>query len=87
LELSRLQNTEFPIEKQVLNICDVLADASQSASALAREKGIAIRTDFIVPLIRMNGDYGRIRQMFLAVLDNAVKFSPENGEIEVIASE
>lgn len=31
----------------------------------------------------MAGDYGRLRQMFLIVLDNAIKFSPTGSEIHV----
>jgi len=33
--------------------------------------------------VTVQGDYGRLRQMFLIVLDNAVKFSGENSRIEV----
>ena len=32
------------------------------------------------------GDYGRLRQMFLIVLDNAVKFSPANDTVLVTAN-
>ena len=31
----------------------------------------------------MYGDYDRLRQMFLVILDNAVKFSPEGSTIHV----
>ncbi len=87
LDLSRLQNADFSIEKQPVNICDVLSDAAKSASALARDRNIRIRTDFQKPCLLFEGDYGRLRQMFLIVLDNAVKFSPPDSGIEVKAAQ
>jgi len=34
----------------------------------------------------MMGDYDRIRQMFLIILDNAIKFSDDNSTIHIILS-
>ena len=60
-----------------------LCDAARSASQLAREKNVTIRRSCDEPAPRLTGDYGRLRQMFLIVLDNAVKFSPAGGEVTV----
>ncbi len=35
----------------------------------------------------MEGDYDRLRQMFLVIFDNAVKFSPEDSTVYVTFSE
>ncbi|BAK98276.1 putative two-component histidine kinase [Oscillibacter valericigenes Sjm18-20] len=83
LDLSKLQNTDFKIDKQELNLCDILSDAVRSAGHLAREKDIQIRQEFDTESLAVSGDYGRLRQMFLIVLDNAVKFSPAGSEIDV----
>jgi signal transduction histidine kinase len=87
LDLSSLQNADFRIEKQPVNLCDVLSDAVKSASSLARERNIEIRTDFQASCLLIRGDYGRLRQMFLVILDNAVKFSPSDASVDVTASE
>ena len=80
LDLSRLQNPHFAIEKQQLSLNDVLSDVIRSARQIAKQKNVNIN------LIKSNqeafnkeliGDYGRLRQMFLIILDNAIKFSPE----------
>ena len=84
LELSRLQNTDFKIEMQELNICDVLKDSVRSASNLARKKNINIEYSFDRDVFLTKGDYGRLRQMFLTVIDNSVKFSYENSSINII---
>lgn len=83
LELSRLQNADFKIEMQELNLCDVLNDAVRSASNIARKKNINIDLKLDKDVFITKGDYGRLRQMFLIVIDNAIKFSPENSTINL----
>jgi signal transduction histidine kinase len=83
LELSRLQNVDFKIEMQELNICDVLKDSLRSASNLARQKNINIQYNSDKDVFLTKGDYGRLRQMFLTVIDNAIKFSHDNKSIYI----
>lgn len=84
LDLSRLQNPDFAIEKQPLYLNDVLSDALRSARQIAKAKDVKV--DFISneANLKMEGDYGRLRQMFLVILDNAIKFSHVGGKVEVI---
>ncbi|MBR1590650.1 MAG: HAMP domain-containing histidine kinase [Acidaminococcaceae bacterium] len=83
LDLSRLQNVDFPIEKEPLNFCEVVQGAVRSARNLAREKNITVQCELDEPVYKMTGDYGRLNQMLMIFLDNAVKFSPENSSVEV----
>ena len=83
LDLTKLQNPEFPIEQSKVILQDVLSDALHAADQIARKKRITIRRDMAEEKRTLTGDYGRLRQMFLIVLDNAVKFSGEGGAIEV----
>ncbi|SHF28215.1 sensor histidine kinase [Schwartzia succinivorans] len=82
-ELTRLENPDFTIEKSQGSITDALEDAVSSANRIASKKNIAIKAVSPIMPVIMDMDYGRIRQMFLIVLDNAVKFSPADGEIEL----
>ena len=83
LDLSRLQNVDFPIEKEPLNFCEVVQGAVRSARQLAREKNITVTCETDTPIYKMTGDFGRLNQMLMIFLDNAVKFSPENSNVEV----
>ena len=83
LDLSRLQNIDFPIDKEPLNFCEVVQGAVRSARQLAREKNITVACELDTPMYKMTGDFGRLNQMLMIFLDNAVKFSPENGSVEV----
>lgn len=83
LELSRLQNPQYSIIKEVININDVLSDAIASIRAKANNKQINIELNELKTPILLEGDYGRLKQMFLIVLDNSIKFSPNNSMISV----
>jgi signal transduction histidine kinase len=83
LDLSRLQNMDFPIEKEPLNLCDVVQDAVRSSRRLGLEKDIDIDLSSDTDLYVLNGDYGRLRQMLLVFLHNSIKFSDEGGKVEV----
>ncbi|MCB2286773.1 sensor histidine kinase [Clostridium algidicarnis] len=81
LDLSRLQNTDFKIEMQQINLCDVINDVIRSASQIAKLKGVNIKQNQDTHIFEVLGDYGRLRQMLLIILDNAIKFSPKGGVV------
>lgn len=83
LDLSRLQNTDFPIEREPLNMCAVVQDAVRGSRRLGLEKEIQITAELDKETYVINGDYGRLRQMLMIFLHNSIKFSPEKSSIEV----
>ncbi len=83
LTLSKMQNPDFVIEKEPVDLKQVMMDMIRAAKALADEKGIRIKyTRCDGPCI-IDADYGRLKQMFLVIVDNAVKFSNEGGEVHI----
>ena len=84
LDLSRLQNTDFPIEKEPLDFCAVIQDAVRGSRRLGLEKEIKITAELDKEPYLINGDYGRLRQMLMIFLHNSIKFSPEKSSIEVV---
>ena len=76
LELSRLQNLDFSLNVGTLELSELLGDVAMSAGALCERKGIVFSCEEPISRFELEGDYTRLRQMLLAVIDNAVKFTP-----------
>lgn len=83
LELSRLQNTSFQIDKTELNLIDILKEVIRSMQRVAEQKQVEIKLENEIGNICFWGDYGRLRQMFMIIFDNAIKFSPLHSRIFV----
>lgn len=83
LELSRLQNSSFEIHKGDLNLTDLITDAIRSMERIAEKKNVHIHLDNQAGLVVFCGDYDRLRQMFMTILDNSIKFSPPGDAISV----
>lgn len=86
LELSRLQNPDYSIEKAHINILSVVEDAVRICRYLAQKEHHTILLERPAPPFSFYGDYGRLRQMFVTVLDNAIKFSVPDTPIRVAVS-
>lgn len=84
LELSRLENPEFTMTMESVNLVDILSDSLRSLRVSAAEKKQTLELENQYPKpITIQGDYGRIRQLFVILLENALKFSPELTPITV----
>ena len=82
--LSKMQNPDFKIEKEPISLIQIFSDVVRHGRILGKDKGIEFVVDMPEnePCLIM-GDYDRLRQMFLIIVDNAVKFSEKNGRIEI----
>lgn len=83
LDLTKLESPDFSIEISEISLRDLIDDIIRSSRKLALGKNIRIIQENI-PNILIKGDYGRLRQMFLILIDNAIKFSEESTEIKVV---
>lgn len=77
LDLSRLQNPDFSLNISEFNLCDCVSDAVRSARRVADAKNLQIDYGYDTAECMFKGDYDRVRQMLLIVLDNAVKFTDD----------
>ena len=83
LILSKMQNPDFELDKEVLNVIAVMQDALRSMRILMAEKNIVSVLDYEDECSLIEGDYDRIRQLFLILLQNAVKYADDDTEIRV----
>lgn len=82
LDMSAILSGKVPLEIGPVDLADVLERARETIEPMARQKQITIDAEYLaVPMLQ--GDAGRLKQVFWNLLANAVKFTPENGHIRV----
>jgi heavy metal sensor kinase len=69
-----------PDNFQDVNVMDLLTELSQDVEALAQEKGLRFS---LGPMdnLTIKGDRLKLRQLFLNILDNAVRYTPSGGSV------
>lgn len=83
LILSKMQNPEFQLNMEVINVIAVAQDVLRGLRVITEEKKLDVNLSYNDECSLIEGDYDRIRQLFLIILQNAVKYSFENGKISV----
>ena len=71
------------MDTEILNVIAVMQDSLRSIRVLMNEKRIHSTLDYDDECSLIDGDYDRIRQLFLVLLQNAVKYADEDTEIRV----
>ena len=83
LDLTRITRGKMPLELQRVDVHDVLRDALGNIRPEIEAKRLELKKDFsTVPAIVL-GDAVRLQQVLWNLLKNAVKFTPEEGWIQV----
>ena len=80
--LSRMEEAQSSIPHVEFPVSDVVAEQAQSFRSLAKTQGKTF-TEAITPMLTLCGDEKAVRQLTSILLDNAVKYSPEGGEIRL----
>jgi len=81
LDIERLESGKFDLDLKEGDLVETIERAADSIEALAREKNITI--DLPDESASAFFDADRAMQVFVNVLSNAVKFSPEAAEVKV----
>lgn len=83
LVLSKLQNPDFMLDMEIINVIAVAQDVLRSARVLMAEKQMTVSLEYDDECSMILGDYDRIRQLFLILVQNAIKYSYPKSKIEV----
>lgn len=83
LDTSMLELKKFKIYKIPRRIEEIAKSALEDISRLAEIKKRTLSLEIETPLPVIDSDEKRIKQVFNILLTNAVKFTPDNGNVEV----
>ena len=84
LTFSSLNQNQLPISTEVLQVKQILESNIDLVSKLAKEKNLDIKMNYEKLPDFIESDKARLSQVFLNLLNNAIKFT-EHGEINITA--
>jgi heavy metal sensor kinase len=67
---------------QPVDLRGLLAGALEDLAVLAQQKGVVVNTT-LAESLPVSGDALQLRQLFLNLLDNAVRYTPEGGTVSI----
>ncbi len=85
LELSKIESGRVSFKQEHMDLRAVIDRTLSMIKPLADKKGHRLLTHLEEPLPRLAGDEDRLVQVLTNLLDNAVKYTPEQGTITVAA--
>jgi two-component system, NarL family, sensor histidine kinase BarA len=85
LDLGKLESGTMRMTMRPIGIEPVLGEVVSTLTPTARKKGVALAFDASAPLAPVNADPERLRQVFLNLVENAIKFTPHDGSVTLRA--
>lgn len=83
LTLARADAGKETLDRTPVDLASLVLEVSGQAEKLARQKGITLACQAPEGIAAISGDRGTLRRLFFILLDNAVKYTPPGGEIQV----
>lgn len=90
LDMSKLESGTFFVRPEPVPIVALLADVVATLTPTAGKKGVHLSVEQeseADPDLAVRGDADRLRQVFLNLTENAVKFTPSGGHVTLSAAD
>jgi signal transduction histidine kinase len=81
LEVGRIESGTLTVELSPVAVGPLVQEALEQVKPLATDHRLSLHLPERLPPLR--GDMGRLQQVFLNLLSNALKFTPRGGEISI----
>lgn len=83
LDLAKIEAGRLELHLAPINIADVVEDVLENYQAAARQKSIMLRAVLHASLPMVRADTDKLHRVLINLVHNAIKFTPEGGEIRV----
>ncbi|MDF2680632.1 MAG: sensor histidine kinase, partial [Brevibacillus sp.] len=87
LDFSKFQSGEMKLFLERMDLREVLDDLHLQFAIRSQDKEVDLQMEIPSAPLAVMGDFNRLKQVFVNLLDNAFKFTPRGGSISVAATE
>ncbi|HEX9135471.1 MAG TPA: HAMP domain-containing sensor histidine kinase [Nitrospirota bacterium] len=84
-ELAKLDSPNVQVHFEPFSLSELIQDILQKFQLTVEKKKIVLQMNAAEDLPRVNADIGLLERVFENLIDNAVRYTPENGSITVSA--
>jgi signal transduction histidine kinase len=85
LDVSKLESGYVDVNREVVDLAELIQKSIESFRVLALDKNISIKGTVDPALPSIHADPRRLDQVLSNLISNAIKFTGEGGEVEVVA--
>ncbi len=83
LDLTRISKGKVQLSFEVVDAHSLLQNALDIYQSEIQRKNLALRLDLAAQKVHLRADPARLQQIFWNLINNAVKFTPERGQISI----
>jgi signal transduction histidine kinase len=84
LDLSKMEQSTLRLDRVPVDARLLLGDVVSNIAPVASKRSIQVESTVATELPLLDGDLVRLRQVLFNLADNAVKFTPEGGRVELV---
>jgi signal transduction histidine kinase len=85
LTLARADEGRFDLHREPVELEPLVREVFETAHILGEEGGLEVTLPVVMPATVM-GERTRLRQLFLNLVTNAIKYTPRSGSVEITLS-
>lgn len=79
LDLAKIEAGKIVVNYEPIDFCSLARQCAEGIALRAHKKGLTVTEDFSVPKLELLGDFDKLSQVMVNLLNNAFKFTEKGG--------
>lgn len=86
ISLGRIESGDFALDRELVDLEELLSKVTLPFVSVARDRSIGFSVAPPPPEIKIHADRADLRRAIRALVENAIKFTPDGGRIEIVCA-